>query len=105
MGTKKLRGMVDPTVFSSGGIHRVKWVVDTVVFFVRFPYYQQSYILVGVVDKGVAYPRSGRKTDAVSWLQLPQITVDPHLWMTFNNVDKLFLVTFCMRIGSATTRR
>jgi hypothetical protein len=97
--------MVYPVVFARHGIHRIEGIVDAVMFFIGLPHYQQAHLFIGVVDKGMAHARAGRKSHAVSGFKLPQITIDPGLRVTLQNVNKLLFVAFRMRIRSTASGR
>ena len=103
MWPKKLGRVIDPAIFSRGGIHWVERIVDAVVLLVGFANYQELNLFVRVVDKGVADAGSGGKPYAIAGFKFPQIAINPGFRISFKHINELFFVAFRMGIGCPTS--
>lgn len=80
------------------GIVGIEWVINVVVFFVGFVYYQQMNFLFGVIEKGVVDVGISGKIYVVVGFQFLEIVVYLYFWIVFQYVDEFFFIVFCVWI-------
>ncbi len=84
---------------------RIPRIVHLVVRSSVFTDDQEPHIAVGVVDETVRDARSRDKDHALALGQAMQVAIDPRIGRSFEDIDKLFLGLFSMRITCASARR
>src|SRR5882724_892987 len=97
--------MIVPPIFAQRSPVEIARIEDAVLRLAPFADHEKADLCFSVIEKGVRYPRAGRKSNRIARLQSMEIAVEPYIRLAFDDVDKLLLRALGVRKGCAPARR
>ena len=98
VGAERTVRSINPVPFANLGVASwVKRVMNLVLLSRRFAAYKQANVALCVVDEGVRDTGGRGEPNTITRAQPMQMSVEPHVWSSFENVDELLFIPLGVR--------